>query len=430
MKSLTIFGKMKEKILEIAVQYWNENFGGISALHIAQTWTISHQEVLQYFHILRNEGKGTMRENVKLYSISFGLGKKGNIVTEEKGEEVVTAVFFPSKEILKKQFEIENKDYSPFLNRLHQGNDQIKHYYFKHEVLHKYFSHLERYYIQDDVIGGYILTKDEYYLSLPENTRKENIFAQIRYGKRKLADDSVVIAVILYDLSKLPLKEQKYWESYEIDHPDFSTIDNDFENYIRQQFEAEFIDYEDPLSNVVEKIESINRLFDNKKLFRHVENLYLIYPAINTEKAYNDAHNELYKLIGTDSLNKELIKDILLKNLGKTDDDLIHTESQREKGIRALFEMIFENIETPKQKLIKTAWGVVQTGRVGDAHKITQPTLSNKDFIKQFRDDCTALLKAFTIVEKELIEIQRDNRTRDHPSVSDNPQSKYLMAYL
>ena len=92
--------------------------------------------------------------------------------------------------------------------------------------------------------------------------------------------------------------------------------------------------------------------------------------------------------------------------------------------------MIFENIETPKQKLIKTAWGVVQTGRVGDAHKITQPTLSNKDFIKQFRDDCTALLKAFTIVEKELIEIQRDNRTRDHPSVSDNPQSKYLMAYL
>lgn len=395
---------MKEKILEIAVQYWNENFGGISALHIAQTWTISHQEVVQYFHILRNEGNGTIRENMKLYPISFRRGKKGNIVTEEEGG-VVTAVFFPSKEILKKQFEIENKDYSPFLNRLHQGNSQIEHYYFMHEVLHKYFSHPERYYIQDDVIGGHILTKDEYYLSLPENTRKENTFAQIMYGKRKLADDSVVIAVILYDLSKLPLKEQKYWESYEIGHPDFLTIDNDFENYIRQKFEAEFVDYEDPLSNIVEKIESINRLFGNEKLFRHVENLYLRYPAINTEKAYNDAHNELYKLIGTDSLNKELIKDILLKNLEKTDDDLIHRESQREKGIRALFEMIFENLETPKQELIKTAWGVVQTGRVGGAHKIIQPTLSHKDFIKQFRDDCTDLLEAFTIVEKELIKI-------------------------
>ena len=395
---------MKEKILEIAVQYWNENFGGISALHIAQTWTISHQEVLQYFHILRNEGKGTIRENVKLYPISYRLGKKGNIVTEEEGE-VVTAVFFPSKEILKKQFEIKNKDYSPFLNRLHQGNNQIKHYYFKHEVLHKYFSHLERYYIQDDVIGGSILTKDEYYLSLPENIRKENTFAQIKYGKRKLADDSVVIAVILYDLSKLPLKEQKYWESYEIGHPDFSTIDNDFENYIRQQFEAEFIDYEDPLCNILEKIESINRSFDNKKLFRHVENLYLIYPAINTEKAYNDAHNELYKLIGTDSLNMKSIKEILLKNLGKTKGDLKHTKSQREKGTMKLFEMIFENLETPKQELIETAWSTVKTGRVGDAHKITQPTLSNKDFIKRFRDDCTALLKAFTIVEKELIKI-------------------------
>ena len=245
---------MKEKILEIAVQYWNEKFGGISALHIAQTWTISHQEILQYFHILRNEGKGTIRENVKLYPISFG--KKGTIAEGE----VVTAVFFPSKEILKKQFEIENKDYSPFLNRLHQGNSRIKHYYFILEVLDKYFRHPEQYYIHDDVIGGYISTKDEYYLSFPENTRDENTFALIRYGKRKLADDSVVIAVILYDLSELPLKEQKYWEYYEIDHPDFSTIDNDFENYIRQKFEAEFVDYEDPLSNIVEKIESINRL--------------------------------------------------------------------------------------------------------------------------------------------------------------------------
>ncbi len=42
------------------------------------------------------------------------------------------------KEILKKQFKIENKDYSPFLNRLHQGNNRIEHYYFKHEVLNKY----------------------------------------------------------------------------------------------------------------------------------------------------------------------------------------------------------------------------------------------------------------------------------------------------
>ncbi len=390
---------MKEKILEIAVQYWNENFGGISALHIAQKWTISHQEVLQYFHILRNEGKGTIRENVKLYPISFG--KKGTIAEGE----VVTAVFFPSKKILKKQFEIENKEYSPFLNRLHQGNSRIKHYYFMLEVLDKYFRHPERYHIRDDVIGGYILTKDEYYLSLPENIKDEDTFALIRYGKRKLADGSVVLAIILYDLSELPLKEQKHWESCEIDHPDFSAIDNDFEKYTRQNFGAEFIDHEDPLSNIVEKIKSVNRLFDNEKLFRNVENLYLRYPAINTEKAYNDVHNELYKLIGTDSLNKKLIKNILLENLGKTDDDLIHTESQREKGTMKLFEMLFKNLETPKQELIKNAWSMVKTGRVGSAHKITQPALSQKDFIKQFRDDCTDLLKAFTIVEKELIKI-------------------------
>lgn len=395
---------MKEKILKIAIKHWKENFSGISALSITQKISVSHQEVLECFSILRDEGKGTLRENVKLHPISIKLDATG-FGDIKREEEVITTMFFPSKQILKQQFEMENKDYGTFLNRLHLGNSQIKLYYFNPEVLDKYFNHLEQYHISDDVIGGYILTKDEYYFSLPEDKRDENPFGQIRYGKRKLVNSSLAIAVILYDLSELPLKEQKHWEYHEIDEPIFLDIDHDFEKHIRQNFGAEFIDHEDPLTRIIEKIEFINSLFNNEKLFRNVKNDYLKYPVINTEKSYFEAHKELYKLIGPDSLNKDLIKDILLNNLNKKDEDLINTKTQREKGPKNLFEMIFEKIEMEELELIKNALRKVHESRVESVHKITKPTLQENDYIKQFRDDCEILLEAFEIIEKELLKI-------------------------
>jgi len=159
--TITPADKMKRKILSVAVQHWKENFAGVSALDVAEKLRISHKEALGYIHILRGEGKGTLHENVKLGRISFTFDDNGKLIKEEKGE-VVTAVFFPSKEVLKRQFEIDNKDYGAFSNRLHQGDSQTKHCYFGLEVLTKYLNHPERYDIQDDVIGGHILTKDEY----------------------------------------------------------------------------------------------------------------------------------------------------------------------------------------------------------------------------------------------------------------------------
>lgn len=387
---------MKEKILKIAVKFWKENFGGISALSIGHKISASHQDVLECFSILRDEGKGTL-ENVRLYPIT---------VDDMKGEgEVITTMFFPSKQILKQQFEMENKDYGTFLNRLHLGNSQIKHYYFDLEVLNKYFDHIERYHIRDDVIGGQILTKDEYYLSIPEDKRGENTFAQIRYGKRKLVNSSFAIAVILYDLSELPLKEQKHWEHHEIDEPIFLDIDHDFGKYIRQNFGAEFIEHEDPLTGIIEKIESINKLFIDVKLFNNTKNDYLKYPVINTEKSYFEAHQELYKLIGTDSLNKDLIVIILKKNLKKSADDLIDNKTKRDKTLNTLFYTLFENVDSDGRNLIKSAWNNVRNPRVGIGHKIIKPTLQENNYIMQFRDDCEILLEAFEIIEKEILRI-------------------------
>ncbi len=400
----------KEKILSIAIAHWKEEFAGISALVISEKICISHEDALRYIYILRDEGKGTLNENVKLGRISLRLDNKGNLIKAKGEEEVVTAVFSPSKAILKKQFEIENKDYGAFLNRLHQGDSRLKHYYFDLEVLNKYFYHPERYDIQDDVIGGCISTKYEHYCSLPEDTRDKNKFAQIRYGKRKLADGSVCVAVIIWDLSGLPLREQKHWEACEIQAPNFSANDSDFEKYIRQNFEAEFIEHGDPLGKISERIKSINGLCSalyNEKLFRNAESDYLRYPSVNTEKAYNDAHTELYKLISSDSLNKKSIKHILLESLGKKDSDLIHQISQREKGTLELFRMIFENLPAEDQESIKNTWHVIGSAREESVHKIAQPALPQKNFIKQFRDDCILLLEALTIIEKELTRIRQ-----------------------
>jgi hypothetical protein len=185
--------EMKEEILSIAVQYWKENFAGISAWEVAKRLGIGHQKALRYIYSLRDEGKGSLNENVELYPVSFGVDRENNFVMG-KERRVVTAAFFPSKGILKEQFEIEHKDYGAFLNRLHQGDIQIEHCYFELEVLNKYLNHQEQYDIEDDVIGGHILTKDEYYFSLPEDTRDEHGFVQIRYGKGKSVEGSVVIS--------------------------------------------------------------------------------------------------------------------------------------------------------------------------------------------------------------------------------------------
>ena len=79
----------------------------------------------------------------------------------------------------------------------------------------------------------------------------------------------MAIAVTLHELSELSSKEQKYWDYYEIDEPIFLDVDHDFEKHNRQHFGAEFIDHEDPLTRIIEKIESINELFDNRKLFNN-----------------------------------------------------------------------------------------------------------------------------------------------------------------
>jgi hypothetical protein len=395
--------QVKTKIVRVAVDLWKQRFVGISSLDIARVLKIPHSVILRHLFALEREGKGTLRRNVAVSPITISMrGRKDCNLVWKTGRKVNTAIFFPSREVLKRDLEARGQGYGPFSNRLYLGHSQVERCYFDLEVVAKYFNHTERYRIDDDVIGGCIMTKDDYYFSLPEKSRDESTFGRIRYGKRKLADNSSAVAVPLCDLAKLPLAEQKYWEAHEIATPSFASRDRDFEKHRRESFGGEFVNHEDPLSGVLEKAASINKLFKGKDLLQNTQNDYLRYPSTNTRKAYADAHVELYKIIGPDSLNKELIKCILTRKLGKSKEELLHKKSRREKGTTDLFMLIFEPLGTAKQDEVEKAWSVVKQGRIEGAHKVIQASLPEDNYRDRFRHDCEVLLRALEIVEKEL----------------------------
>jgi hypothetical protein len=93
--------QLKKRILDYAIDQWSRHFTGVSAISIAEELSCSHEEVLSVFTEFEREKKGSLREDVKLYQISISLEK---LVSLEERQEIVTSIFFPSKELLTEYF--------------------------------------------------------------------------------------------------------------------------------------------------------------------------------------------------------------------------------------------------------------------------------------------------------------------------------------
>lgn len=305
-----------------------------------------------------------------------------------------------------------------YANRLHKGDSPIESYYFDQEVLQRYFNHPEQYSIEDGMTGGSILTKDEYYFSLPEESRDIKTFAQIRYGKRRLKDGSIVVTVIAIDLARLPYKEQQYWTSYEIKNPQFAEKDEAFEAYFRSQFLAEFVSYEDPLYQIYGIVKDINDIFirlEGAKLFKNDrENPYLRYPITNTLKAYQEAHKELFKLIGSDALDKDVLFRLLKNRLGIKEKVLKNSEGKI-KGSWALLKVLIEKTPGATFDPLKEC----QEARVKDAHIIEKARLPNMDFRQKFQDDCRRILGTLSRLKLFLYIIKQgiNHATEGNPEI-------------
>ena len=395
---------IRSKILKYIVKRWKQSFVGTSALELADVFRLTHGEVTRRLKILVSRG------TVYLHSAQLGQPAEFREYKTDNGEIIRfptnwvmadTVIAFPERHVLVEVFNEERKDYGVFTNRLHRGDSQVSHYFFYQDVLDRYLQHPDRYLIHDTIVFGYILTKDAYYFSQPEDRRDKETFGQIRYGKRRLKEGGIAIAAIAKDLSALPYKEQQYWASHEIESgTEFAGEDQEFEKYFRAMFEAEWVSYEDPLQGIHDVAECINNLTDRivcGKLFRNTsENPHLRYIVRNTVKAYQGVHKELYKLLGADSLGKNVLQ-ALLKKLGAKEEELRdeNGEEKKEWGLFKLFVSNFCNADfAPLQRCFDA--------RVADAHKIETINLPKDDLTLRFRVDCGEILKTLKSIESYL----------------------------
>ena len=150
-----------EKIVSLAVDYWNGNFSGISGLEIASRTGLPNEVIMKYMEELASLGKGTLNSNVELYSISID---PENPTFERSINPTTTHVFFPGRELLRDSFyssDLVRKKLPEYKARLYQGAHQLELVYFSDEVLARYFDHPEFYDVDDSLSGGTVLAKNQ-----------------------------------------------------------------------------------------------------------------------------------------------------------------------------------------------------------------------------------------------------------------------------
>jgi hypothetical protein len=378
---------MTDDVLNHIVEHWKSNFTGVSALAIADALSRRHDEVLASLDELAAAKKVTLRP-ARVTPMHLDADEDG-VVGWREDMPVDTHIVFATRPVLQSALEADSEKHAPFTTRLHLGDSQVKQYFFDAEVLEAYRRHPERYDLEDDVMGGDVLAWSDYYLSLPESDVEEKIIPRLRYGKRLLKNGRVVIGVIVHDLHELPPKEQMRWASYELDHPEFDAQDADFDKYQRESFEAEFFDHNDPLEGIFAIIRQINQRLDRKLFRREETHAGLHYPVTNSVEAYRTAHQELFKVIGSDALSTGALQALLTDLLGVDANELTGTGG-RPKGSWALFRMLMARIPSVDFKPLE----VSSEARRQSAHVISDSSFSREDFVARFRNDCEGVLAA------------------------------------
>lgn len=392
--------RVRSKLFRYIIERWKSNFTGTSALELADYFNLPHKRAIKILDKLASSGRLHLRET-QLGQMKIHIVNGKTVVEDYSGVLVDTLMAFPERHILESIFRGEGRDYGVFTNRLHTGDSQIKQYYFRQDVLDRYLRHQDRYNVYDTIVSGHISTKDAYYFSLPEHTR-DDVLAILRYGKRRLKGGNTAIAVIVKDLSSLSYQEQQYWASYELTNIEFAEEDREYEQYVRMMFNGEWGEYEDPLEqiyNMVSNLNSITTKTVGGKLYDNIpEDLHSGYIVINTIEVYQSAHKELYKVLGTDSLNKKVIIGLLKRVFDVKEDDLLKQDGE-EKGTWELFKTLVG-------ERMNIDFGPLQRchdARISNAHKIVKKALPDTDMTIKFREDCKEILKTLRGIESCLM---------------------------
>lgn len=368
-----------DKVLSFSIEHWNNTSAGTSALDVCSKIGITNKEVMAVMEVLEEKGKGSLNRAVQLYQIKIDLE---NPKVEIPDEPITTHIFFPSKNVLTENFystHLVREKHPEYKNRLLQGANQVELGYFSDEVLTRYFDHPEFYEIDDSLAGGHIWSKE----NAPEN---RDIY--VRHGKRKLKSGKSAVTAIYIDLCNMSAEEQRHWHVYEIDSNDLADSDSNFALFKARTYEGAFVDYPDPINDVLFSLMEVNKSLKTGDLFKRTENEYLRLPVENTNKSLCDCCSELYKLIGPDNLDQKAMKTYLLSYLGATDAELSHSDSESGRPLSSLQLLALVEDKLGIECLLTKAIKAVGKYRIEADHKLIAPKIENQNYVDVFVSLC------------------------------------------
>ncbi len=344
---------------------------------------------------LCEDGKGTINANIELYVIKID---PENPKFEVPKESTTTHVFFPSKKLLEEHFyrsDLVRERFPEYKNRLHCGAHQLGLVMFSEEVLTRYFDHPEFYEIDDSLSGGHIWAKSE---------APESRYLYVRHGKRKLYSGETAVTAIYKDLYAMSPEEQRHWHAYELQEPRFDSSDPHFARFVARTYEGAFVDYQNPIKEVLDQLTFINRAFGGDLLFKKTQNDHFRNPVENTRKSYYDCCSEFYKLIGPDNLNQKLILKLLKKFFVTLDVELIHSESKRPLSSIQLLELLETKMGI--DRLLSSQIQLIGKERIEADHKITNSTAEESNFVEEFVVLCNDFVSAANALEHGIRQLE------------------------
>lgn len=383
--------EIQSKILELSLQQWNQSFGGTSALDICDKISVSNEAVMKEMETLREDGKGTINANVKLYVVKIDLE---NPKLKIPGEITTTHVFFPSQQLLEEYFyhsDLVRERFPEYKNRLHCGASQLELVMFSLEVLTRYFNHPEFYEVDDSMSGGHIWAK----LEAPESRH-----LSVKHGKRKLEGGQTAVTAIYKDLHEMSPEEQRHWHAYEVPETNFDSDDPNFARFVARTYEGAYVSYPNPIQEVLDQITVINETFSRDLLFKRFQNDHFRAPVENTRKSYYDCCSEFYKLIGPDSLNQKLIKKLLKESFSTGDEELIHSESKKPLGTIQLLELLESKMGIAP--LLSSHIRLIGKDRMEADHKVTASKAEEVNFVEDFIAVCKGFAGAANEFERKV----------------------------
>ena len=389
-----MLNEIEIKVLKLSIEYWNTFFCGVSAQSIANELSYTNEEIMKVVEALTSKGFGTINRNVELGLSIMELLEPIPKVTRDK---VTTHIFFPSPQVLEEAFfsdELNRNGVPEYKKRLKCGAHQLSMLYFREEVLSKYFSHPEYYEVDDSLSGGHISTKD----AAPLST-----YVGIRHGKRILSNGKQAVLVILKDLENMSEEDQRYWHSHEISEPTFSNEDEDFHKFVQRNLAGKFNRYNKPISALEESLNSINESCGELALFKKISNPHLFQPIQNNRKYFVDSCSELFKLIGPDNIDQDVLKSLLLEKFSQTEDDFVHKDTKRNLSTIQLLRLLEDNLvgNNDLTKIIKH----VQNFRTDADHRIMITPIEENNFIHDFYEICRKVEESANAFADKLLEV-------------------------